>query len=187
VIRSHFHATNNVVEYEALKNSLRIDTELGVQILYIYGDSELVVNQVMGESNYHDNNRSLESWRRSSMILNFIISSGRTMKQPMPSLDSGLAMKHHPPQACSCKTYSSCPSGSGAPPSKGSPTPASRTPPGAGSLAPTSKADLGTPLGSDTNWWKLIFGYLRLRTIPNDKTETQRLTRRAKEYLIRDD
>jgi ribonuclease HI len=112
VIRSHFHTTNIVVEYEALKNSLRIDVELGVQILYIYGDSELVVNQVMGELNYHDNNRSLESWRRSSMILNFIISSGRTMKQPMPSLDSGLAMKHHPPQACSCKTYSSCPSGS---------------------------------------------------------------------------
>jgi ribonuclease HI len=54
VIQSHFYATNNVVEYEALKNSLRITAELGVQILYIYGDSELVVNQVMGESNCRD-------------------------------------------------------------------------------------------------------------------------------------
>jgi ribonuclease HI len=30
VIRLHFHATNNVVEYEALVNNLRITTELGV-------------------------------------------------------------------------------------------------------------------------------------------------------------
>jgi hypothetical protein len=31
VIRLHFHATNNVVEYEALVNSLCIATELGVR------------------------------------------------------------------------------------------------------------------------------------------------------------
>jgi ribonuclease HI len=30
VIRLHFHATNNVVEYEALVNNLRITAELGV-------------------------------------------------------------------------------------------------------------------------------------------------------------
>jgi ribonuclease HI len=51
VIRLHIHATNNVVEYEALVNSLCITVKLGVQRLYIRGDSELVVNQVMGESN----------------------------------------------------------------------------------------------------------------------------------------
>jgi ribonuclease HI len=54
VIRLHFRATNNVAEYEALVNDLRITTELRVQRLYIRGDSELSVNQVMGESNYHD-------------------------------------------------------------------------------------------------------------------------------------
>jgi ribonuclease HI len=43
-----------VAEYEALINGLRITTELGVQRLYIHGDSELIVNQVMGESNYHN-------------------------------------------------------------------------------------------------------------------------------------
>jgi ribonuclease HI len=46
--------TKNVAEYEALINSLRITTELGVQWLYIHGNSELVVNQVMGESNCRD-------------------------------------------------------------------------------------------------------------------------------------
>jgi ribonuclease HI len=43
-----------MVEYEALVNDLRITTELGVQRLYILGDSELVINQVMGESNCCD-------------------------------------------------------------------------------------------------------------------------------------
>jgi hypothetical protein len=43
-----------VVEYEALVNSLRIAAELRVQRLYIHGDSELVVNQVMIESNCRD-------------------------------------------------------------------------------------------------------------------------------------
>jgi ribonuclease HI len=43
-----------VAEYEALVNGLRITTELRIQWLYIQGDSELIVNQVMGESNYRD-------------------------------------------------------------------------------------------------------------------------------------
>jgi hypothetical protein len=53
-IRLHFHATNNVAEYEALVNGLRIVAELGVQRLYLCSDSELVFNQVIGESNCHD-------------------------------------------------------------------------------------------------------------------------------------
>jgi hypothetical protein len=43
-----------VAEYEALVNGLRIAAELRVQRLYNCGDSELIVNQVMGESNYRD-------------------------------------------------------------------------------------------------------------------------------------
>jgi ribonuclease HI len=54
VIRLHFHAINNVAEYEVLVNSLHIDVELGAQQLYIRDDSKLVINQVMGESNCHD-------------------------------------------------------------------------------------------------------------------------------------
>jgi ribonuclease HI len=51
MIRLYFRATNNMAEYEALVNNLHIGTELGVQRLYICGDSELIINQVMGESN----------------------------------------------------------------------------------------------------------------------------------------
>jgi ribonuclease HI len=52
--------TNNVVEYEALVNGLRIAIELDVQWLYIHSDSELVVNQVMGELNNRQEVRKLE-------------------------------------------------------------------------------------------------------------------------------
>ena len=49
-IRLHFSASNNVVEYEALINGLRIAIELSTAQLYVRGDSELVVDQVMKES-----------------------------------------------------------------------------------------------------------------------------------------
>ena len=50
VIRIHFPASNNIVEYEALLNGLRIATELCILHLEIKGDSRLVVDQVMKES-----------------------------------------------------------------------------------------------------------------------------------------
>ena len=49
-IHLHFLASNNTAEYEALTNGLRIAIELGATRLYVHGDSELVVDQVMKES-----------------------------------------------------------------------------------------------------------------------------------------
>jgi ribonuclease HI len=49
-----FHVTNNVAQYDTLINGLCIATELRVQRLYIHGNFELIINQLMGESNYHD-------------------------------------------------------------------------------------------------------------------------------------
>ncbi|XP_066374958.1 uncharacterized protein [Miscanthus floridulus] len=49
-IRLHFLASNNVTEYESLINGLRIAIELGATRLYVHGDSELVIDQVMKES-----------------------------------------------------------------------------------------------------------------------------------------
>jgi ribonuclease HI len=54
MIRLHFRVTNNVAEYEALINGMRITAELEVQRLYIRDDSELIVSQVMGQSNCRD-------------------------------------------------------------------------------------------------------------------------------------
>ena len=50
MIHLHFLASNNAAEYEALINGLRIAIELGAMRLYVHGDSELVIDQVMKES-----------------------------------------------------------------------------------------------------------------------------------------
>ncbi|XP_014661282.1 uncharacterized protein LOC106804515 [Setaria italica] len=50
VICLHFNASNNIAEYKALINGLRIAIELGAMRLYVRGDLELVVDQVMKES-----------------------------------------------------------------------------------------------------------------------------------------
>jgi ribonuclease HI len=54
VLRLHFPASNDVAEYEALVNGLRIAIELGVRRLDARGDSQLVIDQVMKNSHYRD-------------------------------------------------------------------------------------------------------------------------------------
>jgi ribonuclease HI len=60
VIRLHFSASNNVAEYEALVNGLRIAPELGVRRLDARGDSQLVIDQVM--KNSHCRDRKMEAY-----------------------------------------------------------------------------------------------------------------------------
>ena len=50
-VRLHFPVSNNVAEYEALINGLHIAIDIGATRLYVYGDSKLVVDQVMKNSN----------------------------------------------------------------------------------------------------------------------------------------
>ena len=54
IIRLYFAASNNTAEYEALVNGLQIAIELGVRRLDVRGDSQLVIDQVMKDSNCHD-------------------------------------------------------------------------------------------------------------------------------------
>ncbi|XP_066375114.1 uncharacterized protein [Miscanthus floridulus] len=49
-IHLHFSASNNTAEYEALINGLHIAIELSATWLYVHGESELVIDQVMKES-----------------------------------------------------------------------------------------------------------------------------------------
>jgi ribonuclease HI len=60
VIRLHFSASNNVAEYEALVNGLRIAVELGVWRLNARGDSQLVIDPVM--KNSHCRDRKMEAY-----------------------------------------------------------------------------------------------------------------------------
>jgi ribonuclease HI len=49
-----FPASNNVAEYEALVNGLRITIELGVRRLDARGDSQLIIDHVMKNSHCRD-------------------------------------------------------------------------------------------------------------------------------------
>ncbi|SPT17288.1 unnamed protein product [Triticum aestivum] len=49
VLQIHFYSSNNEAEYEALLYGLRMAISLGVRRFMVYGDSDLVVNQVMKE------------------------------------------------------------------------------------------------------------------------------------------
>jgi ribonuclease HI len=61
VLRLHFSASNNVAEYEALVNGLRIAVELEVRRLDARGDSQLVIDQVM--KNSHCRDQKMEAYR----------------------------------------------------------------------------------------------------------------------------
>jgi ribonuclease HI len=54
VLRLHFPTSNNMAEYKALVNGLRIAIELGVRRLDARGDSQLVIDQVMKNSHCRD-------------------------------------------------------------------------------------------------------------------------------------
>jgi ribonuclease HI len=41
-----FETTNNIAEYEALVLGLRVAKDMAIDCLAIFGDSELVINQV---------------------------------------------------------------------------------------------------------------------------------------------
>jgi ribonuclease HI len=60
VLRLHFPTSNNMAEYEALVNGLRIAIEIGVRRLDARGDSQLVINQVM--KNSHCCDRKMEAY-----------------------------------------------------------------------------------------------------------------------------
>jgi hypothetical protein len=46
VLRIHFLASNNAIEYEACFHGLCIAVDLGIKRLYVHGDSALVINQL---------------------------------------------------------------------------------------------------------------------------------------------
>jgi ribonuclease HI len=53
-VRLHFHASNNMAEYEALLCGLRIAIETGIKRLDVRGDSQLVIDQFMKNASCQD-------------------------------------------------------------------------------------------------------------------------------------
>jgi ribonuclease HI len=114
VLRLHFSASNNVAEYEALVNRLRIAIELGVRRLDARGDSQLVIDQVMKNSHYRnpkmeaycDEVRRLED-KFYGLELNHIARRYNETADELAKIASGRTMV---PRTSSLETYINPPS-----------------------------------------------------------------------------
>jgi ribonuclease HI len=56
MLQIHFAVPNNVAEYEALVNGLKLAKEIGIWRILCFGDSNLVVHQVSGDWDAKDTN-----------------------------------------------------------------------------------------------------------------------------------
>jgi ribonuclease HI len=56
MLQIHFHASNNIAEYEALVHVLKLAKEIGIRRILCFRDSDLVVHQVLGEWDAKDTN-----------------------------------------------------------------------------------------------------------------------------------
>jgi hypothetical protein len=56
VLQMHFRASNNVAEYEALVHGLKMAKQIGIRRILCFGDSDLVVHQVIGDWDARDTN-----------------------------------------------------------------------------------------------------------------------------------
>jgi ribonuclease HI len=56
VLQMHFRASNNVTEYEALVHGLKMAKQIGIRRILYFGDSDLVMHQVLGDWDTRDAN-----------------------------------------------------------------------------------------------------------------------------------
>jgi ribonuclease HI len=208
VLRLHFPASNNVAEYEALVNGLRIAIELGVRRLDARGDSQLVIDQVMKNSHYRDPKMEVycDEVRRLKdkfygLELNHIarrynktadelakIASGRTTVPP-----DVFSRDMHQPSVKTDDTPE--PEKASAPPEAPSARPEA---PSARPEAPSSRPEVpSAPEGEalrveeersgvtpNRNWQTSYMQYLHRGELPLDRAEAWRLARRAKSFIL---
>jgi ribonuclease HI len=192
VLRLHFLASNNVAEYEALVNGLRIAIELGVRRLDVRGDSHLVIDQVMKNSHchdpkmeaYYDEVRRLED-KFYGLELNHVargynetadelakIASGRTTVPP----DIFSRDLHQP----SVKT-DDMPEAPSAQPEAPLAQPEAPSAPEGEALLVEEERNGVLP---NRNWQTPYLQYLHRGELPLDRAEARRLARRAKSFVL---
>jgi ribonuclease HI len=200
-IRLHFLASNNMAEYEALVNGLRITVELGVLRLDARGDSQLVIDQDMKNSHcrdrkmeaYCDEVRHLED-KFYGLELNHIarrynetadelakIASGRTtvppdvfsrdLHQPSVKIDEA-------PEPVEASAQPEVPS---AEPEEASAQPEVPSDADGEALRVEGERNGVTP---NPNWQTPYLEYLLRGELPLDKAEARRLARRAKSFVL---
>jgi ribonuclease HI len=187
VICLHFPASNNVAEYEALVNGLRIAIELGVQRLNARGDSQLVIDQVMKNSHCRDQKMEAycdEVWRLEDKFygleLNHVARRYNETANELAKIASRRTTV--PPNVFSRDIYQPSVKLNDAPELEGT----------SAQLEVPSAAE-GEALHVEVerngvipilNWQTPYLEYLRRGELPLDKAEARRLARRAKSFVL---
>jgi ribonuclease HI len=186
VIRLHFPASNNVAEYEALVNGLRITVELGVWRLDARGDSQLVIDQVMKNSHCHDRKMEAyydEVWRLEDKFyrleLNHAAQRYDETMDELAKIASGRTTV--PPNVFSRDIYQPSVKLNDAPePEETSAQPEVPSTAEGEALRVEIEQNGVTP---NLNWQTPYLEYLLRGELPLDKAEARRLARRAKSFM----
>jgi ribonuclease HI len=186
VLRLHFPASNNVVEYEALVNGLRIAVELGVRCLDARGDSQLVIDQVMKNSHcrdqkmeaYCDEVRRLED-KFHGLELNHIARRYNETTDELAKIASGRTIV--PPDVFSRDIYQPFVKLDDVPePDETSAQPEVPSTAEGEALRIEGERNGVAP---NQNWQTPYLQYLLRGELPLDKAEARRLARRAKSFF----
>jgi ribonuclease HI len=187
MLRLHFPASNNVAEYEALVNGLRIAVELGVRRLDARGDSQLVIDQVMKNSHCHD--RKMEAYcdevRRledkfHGLELNHVARRYNETADELAKIASGRTTV--PPNVFSKDIYQPSVKLNDVP----EPDETSGQPEVPSAAEGEALCIEGEPNGvtPNPNWQTPYLEYLLRGELPLNKVEARRLARRAKSFIL---
>jgi ribonuclease HI len=187
VIRLHFPASNNMAEYEALVNGLRIAIELGVRRLDARGDSQLVIDQVMKNSHcrdkkmeaYCDEFRRLED-KFYGLELNHVARRYNETADELAKIASGRTTI--PSNVFSRDIYQPSVNLNDAPKPEGTSTqPEVPSATEGEALHVEIERNGVTP---NLNWQTPYLEYLLRGELPLDKAKARRLARRAKSFVL---
>jgi ribonuclease HI len=201
VLCLHFPVSNNVAEYEALVNGLRIAIELGVRCLDARGDSQLVIDQVLKNSHcrdpkmeaYCDEVRHLED-KFYGLELNHVARRYNETADELAKIASGQTTV--PPNVFSRDPHQPSVKTDDTPkPEKASALPeapsAQPEVPSAQPKAPSASEGEALHVEGERNgvppnqdWQTPYLQYLHRGELPLDQAEARRLARRAKSFVL---
>ena len=202
VIRLNFPASHNVAEYEALLNGMKAAVELGVRRLEAFGDSQLVVNQVMNESTctnpkmaaYCAEIRRLEE-KFDGFQVEYVPRRDNETADSLARLGSNREVIPAGIFACDQDKPSINDPASADPTKEQAQEPAPIEANEAlvierdkNSGAPADPRDASPDSGADPgprdDWRQPFIDYLLRQQLPSDRTEARRLARRAKTFAM---
>jgi ribonuclease HI len=187
VLRLHFPVSNNVAEYEALVNGLRIAIELRVRCLDARGDSQLVIDQAMKNSHcrdrkmeaYCDEVRHLED-KFHGLELNYVARRYNETADELAKIASGRTTV--PPNVFSREIYQPSVKIDDTP--KPEETSTQPEVPSAAEGEALCVEGERNGVAPNQNWQTPYLEYLLRGELPLDKAEARRLARCAKSFVL---